>query len=291
MNRLMPTGLPGPSSTNSTSGSFRRTGLPSGFQLELHHARRADHLLGRDAVDPLGEHAHELDAAAGDDEGLEAALAQIGEQLEHGLVGELGVGALEARMAGGGEPVGDDARELVGRDAGMGRRHDLEKALLADRRERLQVALEHRLERLRFAPLRVLRPRAPSPGPSRTRSGNRSAARPRACRRCRRSRCAARPARIPARPPRSRARRTRRSPASPRRRSRTAADRFVVVRRRCRNRPGRGTAAAPMKRRRSNTRDALEHRMLPELSSNELVAAAGLRAGAPAGRCAGRRSL
>jgi len=28
--------------------------------LEFHHARRADHLLGRDAVDALGEHAHDL---------------------------------------------------------------------------------------------------------------------------------------------------------------------------------------------------------------------------------------
>ena len=78
------------------------------LHLELHHARGADHLLGRDAVDPLGEHAHELDAAARDDEGLEALRAQIGEQLEHRLIGELGVRPVEPRMASGGEPVGDD---------------------------------------------------------------------------------------------------------------------------------------------------------------------------------------
>jgi hypothetical protein len=36
--------------------------------LELHRARGADHLLGRDAVGLLREDAHELDAAARDDE-------------------------------------------------------------------------------------------------------------------------------------------------------------------------------------------------------------------------------
>jgi hypothetical protein len=39
----------------------------------------------------------------------------------------------------------------------MRRRHDLEKALLAERRQCLEVVLEHRLERLGAAPLRVLR--------------------------------------------------------------------------------------------------------------------------------------
>ena len=88
---------------------------------------------------------------------LKPRVAQIGEQLEHRLVSELGVRPMETRMAGGREPVGDDARELVGRDAGVGRRHDLEKAFLAERRQCLEVALEHRLERLGVAPLRVLR--------------------------------------------------------------------------------------------------------------------------------------
>ena len=105
MKRLMPTGLPGPSSMNSTLGSFISTGLPSGADLELHHAGRADHLLGRDAVDLLRPRPHELDAAAGDDEGLEAVGAQIGEQLQHRLVDELGVGPVEARMARGRDPV------------------------------------------------------------------------------------------------------------------------------------------------------------------------------------------
>ena len=54
MKRLMPTGLPGPSSMNSTLASFISTGLPSLADLELDHAGRADDLLGRDAVDLLG---------------------------------------------------------------------------------------------------------------------------------------------------------------------------------------------------------------------------------------------
>jgi hypothetical protein len=51
-------------------GSVRR-------HLELGLDARADDLLGRDAVDLLGEDAQELDAAAGDDEGLEAVRPQV----------------------------------------------------------------------------------------------------------------------------------------------------------------------------------------------------------------------
>jgi hypothetical protein len=89
--------------------------------------------------------------------------AQVGEQLEHRLVDQLGVRALKFRMAGGGDPVGDNRRELVGRHAGMGRRHDLEQPLLAGRRERLPVALEHRLERLGLLPFGMLRRHRPYP--------------------------------------------------------------------------------------------------------------------------------
>ena len=44
----------------------------------------------------------------------------------------------------------------VGRHAGVRRHHDLEQAVLAGRRQRLHVALEHRLEGLRGLPLGVL---------------------------------------------------------------------------------------------------------------------------------------
>ena len=90
--RLMPTGLPALSSMKSTSGSLHQHRLAVAH-LELRLAAAADDLLGRDAVDLLRPRAHELDAAAGDDEGLEAVRAQVGEQLEHRLIDHLGVEA------------------------------------------------------------------------------------------------------------------------------------------------------------------------------------------------------
>ena len=125
--------------------------------LELRLDRGADDLLGRDAVDLLRPRPHELDAAAGDDERLEAVRAQIGEQLEHRLVDQLGVGPLEPRMSRGREPIGDDLLELVGGHAGVGRHDDFQQALLAGCGKRLHVALEHRLERLLVFPFRMLR--------------------------------------------------------------------------------------------------------------------------------------
>ena len=71
-----------------TSGSFISTGLPS-THLELRLAAAADDLLGRDAIDLLRPRPHELDAAAGNDEGLETVGAQIGEQFDHGLIDHL----------------------------------------------------------------------------------------------------------------------------------------------------------------------------------------------------------
>src|SRR5260221_2715716 len=84
--------------------------------LELLLARAADDLLGRNAVDLLGEGADELHAAAGDDEGLEAVRAQIGEQLEHRLIGEVGVGPLEPRMPRRAQPLLDDLHVLLSGD-------------------------------------------------------------------------------------------------------------------------------------------------------------------------------
>ena len=73
----MPTGLPALSSTRSISGSRTSTGLPSRSSY-LHLGAAADDLLRRDAVDALDPRAHELHAAARDDEGLEAVGPQVG---------------------------------------------------------------------------------------------------------------------------------------------------------------------------------------------------------------------
>ena len=114
-----------------------------------------DHLLRRHAVSLLGPWAHELDAAARDDEGLEAVRAQEGEQLEHRPVDALGVGAGELGMLRAREPALHDRGELLARGARVRLRHQLEQALLARRRDRGQVAGERRLERLAPRPLRV----------------------------------------------------------------------------------------------------------------------------------------
>src|SRR6266404_3539515 len=110
--------------------------------------RGAHHLLGWDAVAPVGEDSHELDAAARNDEGLETAFSQIGEDLQHGLINEVCVGPVEARMAGGREPLSDDSGKFFGAHAAMAHRHDLHEALLTRSEQRLLVARKHSCEGL-----------------------------------------------------------------------------------------------------------------------------------------------
>ena len=91
---------------------------------------RADDLFGRHAVNPLAEDAHEVRASAGDKEGFEAVRAQVGQQFEHGLVGELVVGAVEVRVLRGGEPRAHAVGELDRGHAGAGQFDDPEEALV-----------------------------------------------------------------------------------------------------------------------------------------------------------------
>ena len=132
--------------------------------------RAADHLLGRDAVGLLGPGPHEVDAAAGDDEGLEAVRAQVGQQLEHRLVDQLGVGPVEARVARGGEPVRrrSASNSSVVMPACVAS-DDLDDALLAAGRERLHVARRAAaLNGSRVASIRDAAAPAPSRGRART---------------------------------------------------------------------------------------------------------------------------
>ena len=69
----------------------------SRFEAEPEHG--PDHLLGRNAVDPLGIGADEILAAAGHDEGPVAVGAQIFEQLDLRLIDEFGERPLPARIA------------------------------------------------------------------------------------------------------------------------------------------------------------------------------------------------
>ena len=130
MKRLMPTGLPGPSSMNSilesssaTACRRRRSGI------SRHPMSRPP--APADAVDLLHPRPHEFDAAAGHDKGLEAIGAQVSQQLQHRLVDEFGVGPVEARMPRRCDPVEHGLGEFVRGHAGVGRRHDLKQALFA----------------------------------------------------------------------------------------------------------------------------------------------------------------
>ena len=137
-------------------GVLHEYGLAVGRQLKR-YAGGAHHLLGRNAVNTFGEDAHELDAAAGNDKGLETVGAEIAQQLQHRLVNQFGIGPIETGVARRGDPVGDELREGVGGHAGMGYRHDLEKSRFTKRRQGLDIAIEHRLERLLGFPIRMLR--------------------------------------------------------------------------------------------------------------------------------------
>src|SRR4029450_6654197 len=85
----------------------------------------ADHLLGRDAVDPLAVHAHEVLAPAGHDVGLVGVVAQVAQHFEHRLIDQLGVRTVPARMLGRFHPPLRFAVELLHRHAGQRRGGDL----------------------------------------------------------------------------------------------------------------------------------------------------------------------
>lgn len=111
-------------------------------QFELCFDAATDDLLGRNAVDLLRPRAHELDAAAGNDEGLEAVRAQVGEHFKHRLIDHLGKRPLGYGVLGGGEPVFDDLREFIGGHAGVCGHNDLQYWPLTASERALNVALE-----------------------------------------------------------------------------------------------------------------------------------------------------
>src|SRR4030095_11504913 len=115
-------------------------GLPVAH-LEFRLPDAADDLLRWDAVHLLGEDPHEVDPAARDNESLEAVGPQVQQQLQHGLVDELAVAALESGMLGLGQPVLHGLGELVGGHARMGHGYHLGYALLPRRGARLPVVL------------------------------------------------------------------------------------------------------------------------------------------------------
>ena len=116
----------------------------------------ADDLFGRHAVNPLAEDPHKIGAAARNEEGFEIVRAQVGQQLEHGLVGELVVGAVEARVLRGGEPRAHAVGELDRGHAGAGQFDDPEEALVVVGKQGGKVAGESGLDGRIIFPLRFL---------------------------------------------------------------------------------------------------------------------------------------
>ena len=58
---------------------------------------------------------------------LKTVGAEKTQQLDHRLIDELGIKAIEAGMVRGGDPIADELQEVVGGNAGMADRHDFEK--------------------------------------------------------------------------------------------------------------------------------------------------------------------
>jgi hypothetical protein len=79
----------------------------------------ADHMAGRHAVDLFRKRAHQVDAAAGDDVGLEAVGAQVLQQFELWLVDRLDEEMVGPRVFGRVRPRPGLRGELIRRDAGV----------------------------------------------------------------------------------------------------------------------------------------------------------------------------
>ncbi len=125
------------------------------FKLRLDAA--ADDLLRRDAVNLFRPRAHELDAAAGDDEVLETVRAQVGEHFEHRLIDHFGEELAGLRMFRGRDPVLDDLLELHRGHARVRGHDEFQQRVVAAGERGLQIALEQRGERFLVLPFGMLR--------------------------------------------------------------------------------------------------------------------------------------
>ena len=90
----------------------------------------ADDLFRRNTVNFFRPRAHELDAAAGHDEGLEPVRAQVGEHIEHRLINHFGVELARLGMSRGGDPVLDDLFKILGGHARVRGHEEFENRLI-----------------------------------------------------------------------------------------------------------------------------------------------------------------
>ena len=111
-----------------------------------HAGVRSDDLLGWNTVNALAEDAHEIGASAGDEECFESVGAEVREQFEHGLVGQLIIRTVEARVLGRGEPRAYAVREFDGGHAGAGQLNDAEKSFVVVGEQRWEITFDRGLD-------------------------------------------------------------------------------------------------------------------------------------------------
>ena len=114
----------------------------------LRLARAAHDLLGRNAIDILRVNPHKILPATGHDIGLVTIGPEIVQQLLHGLVGQLGIGALPARMSGVIQPLLYLGLKLLGRHAGQRGNENLFEIRHGKLGDRCAIPGEHGIERL-----------------------------------------------------------------------------------------------------------------------------------------------
>ena len=126
-------------------------------QGKLAEGKGANHLLGRDAIHLLGHHPHKIDAAAGDNPGLEAIIPQIPQQLLHRQITELIVVAAKTGILAAVDPASDPLGKLGGGHAAVGQSHQLGEPLLPRFGHGLEVVVQHCRDDGVGLPLRVFR--------------------------------------------------------------------------------------------------------------------------------------
>lgn len=129
---------------------------PVAHEPELALDARADHLVARDAVFLLREGADQVDAAARDDEGPEAVVAKVGEQLDLRPVDIVREQPMQRRVPRPRESADRNLVEVVGRGPRMGLHREGQRALLAEGLDLRGVALEERLVGLLVAQGRIV---------------------------------------------------------------------------------------------------------------------------------------
>jgi hypothetical protein len=113
--------------------------LPVRSVLIANHSGGADHLLGRNAVGPLGVGPHKILPAAGHDVGLVAVGPEVFQKLGLWRIDEISVRPLPALIAGRAHPRHHFVAVCINVNPGQRRADDLEKIVHRQLRHRLAI--------------------------------------------------------------------------------------------------------------------------------------------------------